>query len=151
MHTIISKQIINKPIKELWRFMQSPYNLEKITPPDMMFKVLTKLEDEIMYDGLVINYKVSPLLKIPMSWTSELKHINPPHFFVDSQLSGPYKVWHHQHILKEIDDQKTEMIDIINYELPFGILGRLLNKIIVKRKVAGIFEYRKKVLDKLFN
>jgi ligand-binding SRPBCC domain-containing protein len=64
---------------------------------------------------------------------------------------GHIKVWHHQHILKEIDDQKTEMIDIINYELPFGILGRLLNKIIVKRKVAGIFEYRKKVLDKLFN
>lgn len=151
MHTLITRQILNASVKYLWEFMQSPHNLEKITPASLQFRILNEIENDIMYNGQIVNYQVSPLFGIPLNWSSELKFIHPPFFFVDTQIEGPYKVWHHQHILKEINKNQTEMIDIVNYKLPLGIFGNLLNKLFIRKKVENIFSYRSKMLDELFN
>src|SRR5690606_5430801 len=99
--------------------------------------------------GQIIQYTVKPLLGIKAKWVTEITHVQPKHYFVDEQRLGPYKIWHHQHFLKEIEGG-VMMEDIIHYKIPFGILGKLVHPILVKPKLNTIFEYRRKKLIEIF-
>ena len=147
---IIQKQILKSDLKTVWNFISSPNNLEKITPDDMSFKITSKNINESMYPGMIITYKVTPLLKIPLTWVTEITHVKENNFFVDEQKIGPYKLWHHQHILKEVEEGVL-MIDIITYQPPLGFIGALLNFLFIKKKVKHIFKFRYNILEKLFN
>ena len=147
---IVQKQILKSDLQTVWNFISSPNNLEKITPDDMSFKITSKNINESMYPGMIITYKVTPLLKIPLTWVTEITHVKEKNFFVDEQKIGPYKLWHHQHILKEVEEGVL-MIDIITYQPPLGFIGALLNFLFIKKKVTHIFKFRYNVLEKLFN
>ncbi len=144
------KQTVNLPIEEAWQYFSSPGNLEEITPEYLKFKILSNLPDK-MYQGMIIQYKVTPLLGIPINWTTEITHVKEQEYFVDEQRFGPYSFWHHQHFFRRIDDNTTEMTDIVHYGVPFGFLGRILAQGIVDKKVKEIFEYRKKILNLKYN
>lgn len=145
---LLYEQRINTDIDNLWKFISSPKNLSKITPSYMDFKILSKIPDE-MYEGLIISYTVKPILGVKMNWVTEITHIKDKKYFVDEQRKGPYKMWHHEHILIETDNGII-MKDIISYIPPFGILGKILNILFIKRQVKGIFKYRTEVLNKIF-
>jgi ligand-binding SRPBCC domain-containing protein len=144
------KTIQNLPIgiDEAWEFFSNPKNLSVITPEWLNFKVTSKLPDK-MYAGMIISYKVHPVLGIPNNWVTEITHVKEPNYFVDEQRFGPYKLWHHQHHFKETDNG-MEMTDIVNYALPFDPLSRPLNSLLVAKKVKQIFKYREKKLKELF-
>ena len=131
-----------------WDFFSDPKNLSKITPQSMGFIVRTELPDK-MYEGLMIEYTVSPMLGIPMNWITEIKTVKNHSFFVDEQRKGPYRIWHHEHHFKEVEGG-VEMTDIVSYELPLGFLGRLMHPILVKNKLKEIFDYRRQKVDELF-
>jgi ligand-binding SRPBCC domain-containing protein len=103
-----------------------------------------------MYAGMIITYFVRPLLNIPQTWVTEITHVNEPNYFVDEQRFGPYKMWHHEHILKKTEDGSVLMEDIVSYVVPFGLLGRLMNTLVISKKINEIFNYRKEVLLKMF-
>jgi ligand-binding SRPBCC domain-containing protein len=84
-----------------------------------------------------------------MEWVTEITHVKDKSFFVDEQRVGPYKLWHHEHHFKEID-QGVEMIDIVSYEPPFGILGKIIHPFIIKPKLEEIFAFRFKKVDSIF-
>jgi ligand-binding SRPBCC domain-containing protein len=130
--------------------MSRPENLSKITPEYMGFEVLTDINGVEMYPGQIIEYKVSPMLGIKMYWVTEITHVKHKSFFVDEQRFGPYKFWHHQHHLKEVEGG-VEMDDIIHYKIPFGFLGNIANSLFVKNQLEGIFSHRFKVLDDMYN
>jgi ligand-binding SRPBCC domain-containing protein len=144
-----ANQVLNMTIEQAWEYFSSPKNLEEITPEYLRFKILTDLPPK-MYQGMIIKYKVTPLLGIPINWVTEITHVREMEYFVDEQRFGPYKFWHHQHFFRKIGD-KTEMKDIIHYAVPMGLLGRIMTQKIVDTKVKEIFEHRKKVLDLKFN
>jgi len=102
-----------------------------------------------MYEGLMIEYTVKPLLGIPMNWITEIKTVKELEFFVDEQRKGPYKIWHHEHHFKEVDGG-VEMTDIVSYELPLGILGRIMHPFVVQKKLEEIFDFRFKAVEELF-
>jgi ligand-binding SRPBCC domain-containing protein len=102
-----------------------------------------------MYEGLMIEYTVRPMLGIPMNWITEIKTVKNHSFFVDEQRKGPYRIWHHEHHFKEVEGG-VEMTDIVSYELPLGFLGRLMHPILVKNKLKEIFDYRRQKVDELF-
>lgn len=135
-------------IEEAWEFFSNPNNLKVITPEWLNFKVTSKLPDK-MYPGMIISYKVHPVLGIPMNWVTEITHVKEPFYFVDEQRYGPYKFWHHQHHFKETEDG-VEMTDIVNYALPLDPFSRPINSLLVKNRVRGIFEFREKKLGVLF-
>jgi ligand-binding SRPBCC domain-containing protein len=114
----------------------------------MGFIVRTELPDK-MYEGLMIEYTVRPMLGIPMNWITEIKTVKNHSFFVDEQRKGPYRIWHHEHHFKEVEGG-VEMTDIVSYELPLGFLGRLMHPILVKNKLKEIFDYRRQKVDELF-
>ena len=148
MYQLKTTQFIPAPMTECWDYFSSPGNLKEITPPGMGFNIKTDLPAK-MYEGMMIEYKVTPLLGIPMTWITEIKAVKEGQFFIDEQRKGPYEIWHHEHHFKEVDGG-VEMTDIVSYELPFGILGKLVHPIIVKPKLDQIFKYRTKKVDEIF-
>ena len=95
------QQEINQPIEKLWNFISSPKNLKKITPDYMGFDVTSENLPDKMYEGMIISYKVSPVLGIKTNWVTEITHVEEGKYFVDEQRVGPYKIWHHQHFLNQ--------------------------------------------------
>ncbi len=148
MYQLKRTQFVKSDLQTCWDFFSSPKNLKEITPEYMGFDVLVELPEK-MYEGLMIEYIVRPLLGIPMKWITEIKYVHDKQFFVDEQRKGPYKIWHHEHHFKEVEGG-VEMTDIVSYEIPLGILGRIAHPIIVKKKLEEIFDYRFKRVDELF-
>ena len=148
MYQLKTKQTIPTDIETCWDFFSSPKNLKNITPDYMGFEVLVEVPEK-MYAGLMIEYEVKPLLGIPMKWITEITHVEQLKFFVDEQRKGPYKIWHHEHHFRQVENG-IEMIDIVSYEIPFGLLGRLAHPIVVKKKLNEIFDYRFKKVEEVF-
>lgn len=141
-----SEQWVSAKREDIFPFFSEAKNLEKITPPWLNFKVLNQSTEEITA-GTLIDYKIS-LKGLPMKWRTEIKDWNPPQNFIDNQLKGPYKRWHHTHSFEEFP-QGTLMKDFVVYELPLGNLGLLVAGGYVGGDVARIFSYRKKIINKL--
>lgn len=149
-YQLYKEQQLNCNIETAWEFFSSPFNLSKITPKDMGFIVTSDLGNEPIYEGLVIDYTVSPLLKIPMKWRTKITDVDFQKSFTDFQEKGPYKYWNHFH--EFIPNKKGVLIrDTVDYELPFGFLGSIAHKLLVKRKLEAIFSYRNQILEKTFN
>lgn len=135
-------------LQETWNFFSSPENLAEITPPEMKMEMLDKSSTS-MYEGMVLRYKVSPLLGIKLNWTSEITKIEPLHYFVDKMIDGPFAIWHHQHFFEEAENG-TIAKDVIHYKLPLGPIGKLFHPLLVKNNVNALFEYRKQKLEEKF-
>lgn len=135
-------------IDKAWDFFSDPKNLKIITPDYMGFNTLSG-DDRKMFPGQIIQYIVKPVMGIPMKWVTEITHVQDKYYFVDEQRFGPYSLWHHKHFFKEIEGG-IEMEDIVDYKLPFGILGQLLHPFLVKPKLQQIFDYRSEKLKSLF-
>jgi len=106
-------------------------------------------ENAKMYPGMIITYKITPLLGIKMNWMTEITHVKENEYFVDEQRFGPYALWHHQHHFKEIKGGVL-MTDLLNYAVPYGIIGRWANQILVEKQIKNIFAYRTQEIVKLF-
>ncbi|SDT50556.1 Ligand-binding SRPBCC domain-containing protein [Mucilaginibacter mallensis] len=144
------EQYLPIPLAEAWNFFSSPFNLAKITPPQMKFIVTSDYDANTkMYPGMIITYKITPLLGIKMNWMTEITHVKENEYFVDEQRFGPYALWHHQHHFKEVKGGVL-MTDILHYAIPYGFLGRFANDILVKKQIKNIFAYRKQEIIKLF-
>jgi len=142
-------QFVPITIDQAWDFFSSPKNLKKITPVYLGFEITSDSQDDKMYAGMIITYIVKPLLRIPLRWMTEIKHVSEPNFFVDEQRVGPYKIWHHEHHFKEADGG-VDMKDIIHYAMPLGILGRIAHSLFVKKQLNEIFNYRITAINKEF-
>jgi ligand-binding SRPBCC domain-containing protein len=149
-YVLKTEQAIPITLDEAWEFFSSPLNLAKITPADMRFVVTSDFNpDTKMYAGMIITYKISPLLGIKMNWMTEITHIADKQYFVDEQRFGPYALWHHQHHFKEVAGGVI-MNDILHYAIPYGVIGRLSNSVFVGNKVKQIFAFREKAIERMF-
>ncbi len=129
----------------VWDFISQPENLEKITPDNMGFDILTPDLPDVMYPGMIIEYRVRPVAGIPLTWVTEITQVRDREYFVDEQRVGPYSMWHHEHRLEPIDGGVL-MEDIVSYCPPLGILGQLAHALFIRRQLEGIFAYREKAL-----
>jgi ligand-binding SRPBCC domain-containing protein len=142
-------QKIPAEITEVWNFISSPVNLKHITPPYLGFEIINNNLPEKMYPGMIISYKVSPLLGIKMKWVTEITYVKENEYFIDEQRIGPYSMWHHQHKITPIDSGVL-MTDIVTYNPPFGFLGALSNKVFIRKQLDEIFNYRKSAIERKF-
>lgn len=145
VNRIYRQQKIDATIEEVWNYFSTPLNLSVITPEWLNFKIISDVPKE-MYEGLIIEYSITPILNIRLKWVTEITHVNKPYFFVDEQRFGPYKFWHHKHFFEELDDRTVLMTDEVHYILNFNILN-----LFVAKKLRAIFDYRYKKVDEIFN
>ena len=144
------KLFIPIDIDTVWKFFSDPHNLEKITPKDMKFDVVHCPDVDEIYKGMLIEYRVSPLLNIPLKWVTLIKEVNTLRNFTDTQKTGPYSLWEHTHTFEK-KDNGTLMTDKVLYKLPFGPFGILAYSVFVKKKLERIFDYREKIIKDIFH
>lgn len=133
----------------VWDFISSPRNLKKITPKYMGFEITNEPIAEKVFAGMIIAYKVKPILGINMNWVTEITQVKELEYFVDNQIIGPYSVWHHLHQIKEIDGGVI-MEDIVSYKPPMGFIGDIANSILIKEQLKTIFDYRFEAVEREF-
>lgn len=133
-----------RPLDEVFAFFSDAFQLEQITPPWMNFHVVTPAPI-VIETGTLIDYRLR-MHGIPMRWRSEITVWEPNQRFVDEQVIGPYRCWHHEHTFEEEGDQ-TIVRDRVEYAVPGG---KLINKLFVQKNVEKIFAYRTEKLEELF-
>ena len=128
----------------LFDFFSDAFQLENITPPSLKFKVSTPAPIEMRQDA-EIDYRLR-LVGIPARWRSRISVWDPPHRFVDEQLRGPYRRWHHEHVF-EPKDGGTWVHDTVHYQVPGGAI---VHALLVKRDLQRIFKFRGERLREIF-
>jgi ligand-binding SRPBCC domain-containing protein len=124
------------PLAEVFAFFADAGNLQALTPPWLHFRILTRLPIELR-PGALIDYQIR-LYGLPLRWRSEITAWEPPHRFVDEQLRGPYRLWHHEHTFRA-EGGGTRVTDHVRYAVPGGAL---VDRLLVRRQLEGIFRYR---------
>ena len=149
IYTIKTEQFLPISSDVAWAFFSSPQNLARITPASLNFKIKSDETDVPIHDGQRIEYTVSPIAGFPMLWVSEIRDLHSPSKFVDIQRIGPYEIWEHTHTFIE-DDGGVLVHDSVRYKLPFGLFGRFLHWLFIRRQLKNIFKYRETKLNHLF-
>jgi ligand-binding SRPBCC domain-containing protein len=148
IYTLECVQRLPIGIEQAWDFFSNPHNLPRITPPSMAFEIASPVPPR-MYAGMIIRYKVRPLFSVPVTWVTEITHVEEPFRFVDEQRFGPYRFWHHQHHFEEIDGG-VETSDLVHYALPLDPAGRVVQRWMVRPQLETIFEFRRRTLEQMF-
>jgi ligand-binding SRPBCC domain-containing protein len=115
----------------------------------MGFEVVNDIAEGEIYAGMIITYKVRPILNVPLNWVTEITHVKDKEYFVDEQRFGPYAFWHHKHFF-EPTTEGVLMKDLVHYALPLGFIGRMMHPFLVQNKLKQIFDYRREVLTELY-
>ena len=138
-HILQREQRLPGSPADVFAFFADARNLEAITPPLLRFALVTPAPI-VMGRGTLIRYRLR-VHGVPVSWLTAITQWDPPRGFVDEQLSGPYALWQHTHTF-EADGDETIMRDVVRYRIGFGPLGALADALLVRRDIAGIFDYR---------
>lgn len=149
MYKLETKTILPTTLEKAWAFFSDPRNLNFITPEEMDFQIKTPLKPGEFYPGMLIEYVVKPVAGIPMRWVSEIQNVEAQKHFQDVQLVGPYAKWLHRHEFKSVPGG-VEMRDVVEYQLPYGVLGRFLHWVFIRKKLEYIFNYRTQKIQFLF-
>lgn len=146
--TLKYQQCIPVSIEEAWNFFSSPANLARITPPEMFFRITNGSAGKQIFEGMLVTYTLYPFMMLPVQWETEITRVNRPFLFEDRQKSGPYESWIHRHEFREIPGG-VEMTDRIDYTMPFGMFGDLVNALIVSRRLDEVFAYRRRMTGEI--
>ena len=141
--------LVNKSPEEVYEFFSDPGNLQELTPPWLDFRVVGS-STEGVEGGTTIDYRLK-MRGLPIRWRSLISEWDPPRSFVDEQLKGPYRVWHHTHTFLETEEG-VRVGDKVRYAVPGGPLFEgLVERLFVGPDVKKIFDYRMKRLGERFN
>ena len=140
------EQCLPKPIDQVFAFFSRPENLQIITPQWLDFRMVETPSELVV--GSLIRYRLR-WHWVPIRWTTEISEWNPPNGFVDRQVSGPYRLWNHEHFFVPQNDG-TMMRDRVTYTLPFGLAGRVAHRALVRRDLDALFDFRSQTMRRLF-
>jgi ligand-binding SRPBCC domain-containing protein len=145
-YVLTRESVLDLPRAQVFEFFADAANLERITPPQLNFHIVTPQPIDIKKDSL-IDYKLT-LRGFPLKWRTRISGWNPPFDFVDEQISGPYKQWIHEHTFTQLPGGGTGIKDVVRYRLPLEPLGDLMH-FLVRRELDRIFDFRQKAVERI--
>jgi ligand-binding SRPBCC domain-containing protein len=145
-HILTRELTLDLPRETVFRFFADAGNLERITPPELQFHIITPQPIDIK-KGALIDYRLK-LRGFPLTWKTIISAWNPPHEFVDQALQSPYKQWIHRHTFTESGENETLIRDEVRYRLPLEPLGDVAH-FFVRRELNYIFDFRQKVVREI--
>jgi ligand-binding SRPBCC domain-containing protein len=140
IHTLRREQVLDRDPEAVFAFFADARHLEAITPPLLRFAVITP-DPIAMGVGTFIQYRLR-LHGVPVRWDTLIQAWEPPRRFVDVQVRGPYRLWHHTHEVEALEGGRSLMRDTVRYDVGFGPLGELARRLVVARDLRTIFDYR---------
>jgi ligand-binding SRPBCC domain-containing protein len=147
IYRLYRRQVVGGSVPAVFGFFKDPRNLEAITPPWLGFRILEATAREVQL-GTRIPYRLR-LHGMPLRWESLISEYVEGELFADEQITGPYRRWYHRHLFREVSDG-VAIEDIVCYQLPFGLLGRLAHAMFVRRQLRVIFDYRAERIAQFF-
>jgi ligand-binding SRPBCC domain-containing protein len=147
IHVLQREQLLSGRREAVFAFFADAFNLEAITPPLLHFRMLTRAP-VAMGAGTVLRYRLR-LHGVPVVWQTLIREWEPGVRFVDVQLRGPYRLWHHTHEFADAGDGRTRMRDTVRYAVGFGALGELADRVLVRRDLDAIFDHRARAVPAL--
>ena len=144
IHRLYRRQFLPISLAEAWPFFSTPRNLEAITPDFLHFRITSETPEDI-YSGLIITYKIAAVAGIPMTWVTEIKHVEAGRRFVDEQRIGPFRFWFHEHRFEAVEGGIV-MEDLVHYVMPWGWLGEMVHAAFIRRRLKAIFDFRQAYL-----
>lgn len=144
-HVLKRSLTLDLPRETVFEFFADAGNLERITPPELNFHILTPQPIKIQ-KGTLIDYKLR-LRGLPILWRTEISVWNPPFEFVDQQLKGPYKQWIHHHVFTSLTNEQTQIDDEVRYRLPFESFAEAIH-FLIRKELDYIFDFRQKAVTK---
>jgi len=150
LYTLKTKYEVNTNISKTWIFFTTVKNIEKIMPPKLNFK-LTSSKPTNIYEGKIITFstKITPFYRTNI--ISEITKVSNEKYFIDQQISGPYKIWHHEHHFKKTKNNTTIVTEKIKYKLHLHPFSQIIHKLLVKKKLINVFKYRIKETQRVLN
>lgn len=145
-HILTRDLTLDLPIEETFEFFADAGNLEKITPPELNFRITTPQPIDVK-KGALIDYELK-LRGIPISWQTVISEWNPPFAFIDEALKSPYKQWIHRHTFTENKNGGTDIKDVVRYRLPLEPFGDLMHWYVLK-ELDYIFDFRQKTVAEI--
>ena len=149
-YTLNSTEKVNTTIEKAWSFFSEPKNLNELTPSDLNFKI-TSADPSEFYQGKIITYSINLIRFLQFNWTTEITKVDKNKCFIDKQLFGPYKLWHHEHHFNDNNDGTITITDKVTYKLFLYPISMMLHKIFINRKLLQIFNYRNKMMREIFS
>jgi uncharacterized protein YbjT (DUF2867 family)/ligand-binding SRPBCC domain-containing protein len=146
-HILTSSHIVPADLERVWEFFSRAENLGRITPRSMRFEIHT--DQPSTQVGSTIEYTLRPLFGIPVRWRTLIDEVEAPHRFRDVQEKGPYKSWRHEHRFAAVEDG-VRMDDRVEYEMPFGPVGALSHRMLVRSQLQHVFDFRASAIDSIF-
>jgi hypothetical protein len=140
-------QLISRSRAETFAFFSDAFNLERITPAFLKFRVLTPPPISLR-EGTLIDYQLS-LFAVPFRWRTLIEEWKPEERFTDVQIKGPYALWRHTHTFEAAGPHQTLIRDRVEYRLPLGVIGRLVHALQIRRTLEAIFDYRAAVTARM--
>ncbi|MBA2620885.1 MAG: SRPBCC family protein [Acidobacteria bacterium] len=145
-HVLTRGLTLDLPIENVFDFFADAGNLERITPPELNFHIITPQPIDLK-KGALIDYQLN-LRGFPVAWKTEISEWNPPFAFVDRALESPYKQWIHRHTFTRIETGKTLIEDEVRYRLPLEPLGDFAHWF-VRRELEYIFDFRQRIVAEI--
>lgn len=135
---------LDAPLERVWRFYDTIETLFKLTPPGVHARL--EGDPEPMRVGVIYSLRLRRF-GLPLRWEARIIAYDPPRLFVDEQVpgKGPFRAWQHQHLFQALAAERTRLTDRITYELPFGPLGWLADRLFVRRELDRMFAYRHRI------
>ena len=141
--------VVKRSLAEVYEFFSDPANLQELTPPWLDFRVVGSATEAVEV-GTTIDYRLK-VRGLPIRWRSLISAWDPPRSFVDEQVKGPYRMWHHTHTFEEIGEG-VRVGDIVRYAVPGGLLFEgLVERLLVGPDVRRIFNYRMERMGEIFS
>jgi ligand-binding SRPBCC domain-containing protein len=147
MHRLEREQRVKPSPCEVFELYADAFRLEDITPAWLRFRVVTPGTIR-MAPGALIDYRLR-LHGVPIRWRSRIERWEPGRRFVDTQVSGPFRHWHHTHEFRPDGRGGTVMRDVVRYALPLGPVGELAHALVVRRDLERIFDFRRDAVERL--
>jgi len=142
----IKESRIEAPPETVFRFHERPDALRQLIPPWENMRVVEFAGSLRVGGRVVLRGRLGPL---PVQWVAIHTEYEPPHYFADRQESGPFAWWHHRHFFLPAGMGATLLRDEVEYEAPFGFIGRWLGGWLIRRKLARMFAYRHETTRRL--
>jgi ligand-binding SRPBCC domain-containing protein len=147
LYTLNREITVPVPAGEAFAFFEDPRNLARITPAWLNFRITTR-EPVEMRAGAVIEYRIR-WLGLSLRWQTTITAYDPPRYFVDEQSRGPYRLWRHRHLIEPAPGG-ARIADHVEYALPLGWLGRIAHRLVVRRQLERIFDFRARAIADYF-